>query len=163
LPLPVDTPFLKEGFMRINSSASPHVGPTGSGKVPKEFLSIVEAALAILKGSMRNDAACNSSFAGLSGGQTFKQFFDDPNVWMNYDPINDGKLWGWTQPSTFPKDIVVTRYALKAGRWSVAATIVHELAHLNGAPGGASKAAELRVKACHLQSSKGPYDPAVQG
>jgi hypothetical protein len=149
--------------MRINCSTFPHAGPTKSGKVPGDLLPTLNAALAILKRSMRNDSACNSSFVGLSGGLPFKHFFDDPNVWINFDPVDDGKLWGWTMPSTFPKDIVVTRYALKAGRWSTAATIVHELAHLNGAPGGTSKAAELRVKACHLQSSKGPYDALVEG
>jgi hypothetical protein len=149
--------------MRINCSATPHVGPIKSGKVPEALLSTLKEALAILKRSMGNDSACNSSFTGLPGGLTFKHFFDDPEVWINYDPVDDGTLWGWTKPSSFPKDIVITRYALRAGRWSTAATIGHELAHLNGAPGGPSKAAELRVKACHLQSSKGPYDPFVEG
>ena len=33
-------------------------------------------------------------------------------------------------PTTFPKDIVISRFTIRMGRWSIAGTIIHELAHL---------------------------------
>jgi len=99
----------------------------------------------------------------LPVGKTFKDLFDDPRIWINYDSTNNGNLWGWTVPGTHPRDLVVSRFALGMGIWSTAATIVHEMAHLNGAPGGASHAAEHTVRACRMRSRAGPYDPHVIG
>ena len=36
--------------------------------------------------------------------------------------------------------------------WTVAATLIHELAHTNGAPGGNSHAAEATLSQCLLRS-----------
>jgi hypothetical protein len=99
----------------------------------------------------------------LDGRASFQMLFDDPANWINYDPSNNGLDWGWTLPRSAPNDIVITCYALRMGVWTAAATIVHELAHLSGAPGGNSQGAELRVRACKLQSKYGPYDPTVRG
>lgn len=150
-------------MISMNAGSGIHTGPPGSQSIPVEYLKTVERATTILMGNMRGHKKCNSAFGALSGGRTFRDMFDDHTIWINYDPDNGGKLWGWTMPSTHPRDIVITRYALRMGRWSTAATIVHELAHLNGAPGGASHAAELRVKECRMMSPNGPYDPGVSG
>ena len=99
----------------------------------------------------------------MPGGKDFQTLFDDHTIWINYDATNNGQLWGWTMPNAHPRDIVVAQFALRMGRWSTAATTVHELAHLNGAPGGASHAAEHTVKACRMSSPAGPYDPGVIG
>jgi len=44
--------------------------------------------------------------------------------------------------------------------WEVAATIVHEFAHIAGAPGGTSKSAEKSVKMCGFNLQ---YDKNIQG
>jgi hypothetical protein len=150
-------------MMSINAGSGIHTGPPGSSPVPVEYLDTLNQAMTILLNGMREHAGCNSSFASQSGGRTFQSMFDDHTIWINYDPDNGGRLWGWTMPPTYPRDIVICRYALRMGRWSAAATIVHELAHLNGAPGGASHAAEQRVRECRMMSPNGPYDPHVTG
>jgi hypothetical protein len=150
-------------MVSIHTTLAVHAGPPGSGSVPAEYLETVKRGLAILARDMRLDARCNASFSRLHARRSFKTLFDDARIWINYDPVNNGADWGWTSPRLFPHDLVITRFALRMGRWSTAATIVHELAHLNGAPGHRSKAAELRVMQCHMQSKSGPYDPTVEG
>jgi hypothetical protein len=57
---------------------------------------------------------------------------------------------------------VISQFTIRMGRWSIAGTIVHELAHLNGADGH-SHAAEETLKYCGLQSPLGPYNPHIRG
>ena len=110
---------------------------------------------------MRGNKSCNDHFSSLPGGRDCRSLIDDHTIWIYYDP-SDG--YGWCVPSTLPNDIVVCRYALAMGRWSVAATIFHELAHLNGAPGGEGilmstlekHSAEFSVRKCRMMSGKGP-------
>ena len=147
--------------MMTNAGSSIHVAPPGAGPVPARHLDTLNRALDILRSRMRDHGRCNDSFSNLAGGRTFKDMFDDSTIWINYDPNNNS--FGWVIPGTYPNDIVVGEFAFKMGRWSVAATIVHEAAHLNGAPGGASHAAELRVRECKMMSPNGPYDPTITG
>lgn len=49
------------------------------------------------------------------------------------------------------------------GRIVLDLRIIHELAHLNGAPGDESHEAELRVLECGLHSPNGPYNPDTRG
>jgi hypothetical protein len=147
----------------ICNSTNVHVHPSGSTFVPDEYLNTISRAFAVLQKGMHNAKACNDEFKTLPGGRSFGDLLDDHRIWINYDPLNNGALWGWTMPVTHPLDLVITRYALRMGLWSTAATIVHELAHLNGAPGGASHSAEHTVRACGMRSPGGPYDPNVVG
>jgi hypothetical protein len=146
-----------------NAGSGIHVGPPGSSPVPSEYLEVLQRAVQILLSGMRGDKSCNDHFSSLPGGRDFRSLIDDHTIWVSYDPSNTGS-W-WCIPSTHPNDIVVCRYAFAMGRWSVAATICHELAHLNGAPGGegiprstaGKHAAELSVRKCRMMSGSGPY------
>jgi len=100
-----------------------------------------------------------TSFNRLPGGRTL-QSMAVSSIWINYDA--SGGSWGWTMPSAFPDDIVITGYTCRMGRWSLLGTFVHELAHLNGAD-GFSHAAEETLRGCGLQSPRGPYDPSIRG
>jgi len=147
----------------ISEKDDGHVGPAGSISVPDEYVQTINDALELLAREMHDWMPCNSEFESLPGGRSFSDLLDDDRIWINYDPTNDGKLWGWTIPADSPNDLVITKYALRMGYWSTAATIVHELAHLDGAPGGNSKAAEHTVGTCRMKSKVGPYDPNVVG
>lgn len=147
----------------ICNSTNSHVNPAGSTFVPDKYLDTISRALAVLQKGMRDGKACNDEFKLLPGGRSFKDLLDDHKIWINYDPTNNASLWGWTMPVAHPDDLVVTQYTLRVGLWSTAATIVHELAHLNGAPGGTSHSAEHTVRACGMRSPGGPYDPNVVG
>ncbi len=68
---------------------------------------------------------------------------------------------------------VTLSYAAVSSQWIMLATLVHELAHINGAPGGASKQAEDALLACGLgrriefatgtDDPKTPYNPGISG
>ena len=147
----------------ISNRTNGHVGPAGSSFIPDEYLKTISHAFKVLLNEMHDAKACNDEFRSQPGGRAFKDMLDDASIWINYDSTNNGALWGWTIPPSFPNDLVITKYALGMGHWSTAATIVHELAHLNGAPGGSSHSAEHTVKACRMRSRRGPYDSHVVG
>jgi hypothetical protein len=99
----------------------------------------------------------------LPGGRTFRELWLDPTIWINFDPqttfaIYGGKAFG------YPQNITITAYALGRGRWMTAATLIHELAHANGAAGergGAHAAdAERVLRSCLLRDL---FDPATIG
>lgn len=144
--------------MRINKGK--HNGPRGSYAVPSQYHSVIDRAIALLQAQVAQHPC--TSFGQLPGGQSFQSLLAS-ELWINYDPSNKYGFWGWTSPATHPKDIVVSQYCCRMGRWSLVGTIVHEMAHLNGAPGGFSHAAEETLKGCGLQSPDGPYDPNVLG
>lgn len=58
----------------------------------------------------------------------------DPSVWISYDPREDGGVYGAT---TFAggREVTLTQFTLRRGHWTTAATLVHELAHVNGTDG----------------------------
>lgn len=149
-------------MLSINGDGICHPGPPGSHEVPEEYLPTIRRALHIIQTRIRGQARCDDIFRALPGGRTFTTVFDDPLTFVNYDPSNAAGDWGWTIPGTHPRDIVICQYAIRMGRWSTAGTIVHELAHLNGAD-GTSHAAEETLKYCRLNSAHGPYDPSIRG
>lgn len=101
---------------------------------------------------------------------------NDRTIWVNYDPSI--AFFGYTYSNN---DLWIGPMPFKVGKWSVLATIVHELAHINGAPG--SGAVCLASGTCHdaeravLEAGLGraseftsgvddpstPYDPNISG
>lgn len=100
---------------------------------------------------------CNSYFRKLPRSRSFNQIWRDPGVFVNYSP--SGSFFGAAHSNG--KDLCVTKWCIENhNRWVIAATIVHELAHLGGAPGGASHDAERSVEKCGF----GPqYEPTIVG
>lgn len=113
-----------------------------------KILHTLKQALFILKHNIRGMRPCNKCFSALPGGRTFDDVFDDASVFISFDP--SGPDSGATD-SVGGKDITVGKREFRVGRWSVAATLVHEFAHVNGAPGGLSAAAETTLTCCGLR------------
>jgi hypothetical protein len=103
--------------------------------------------------------SCNGAFAKLPGHQDFAAVWRDPGVWVSFNPNPDEGIFG----ITFKKDIAIAANVFKFAdpvRW-IAATLVHELAHVNGAPGGMdSKAAEATLPPCGFDDK---FNPATVG
>ena len=103
--------------------------------------------------------SCNGAFAKLPGRRDFASVWRDPGVFVSFNPNTDPGLFG----ITFRKDIAIASRVFKfpdAVRW-IAATLVHELAHINGAPGGMdSKAAEATLPPCGFDDK---FNPATVG
>ena len=116
---------------------------------------VVERALWILKHNVKGMKPCNDCFKKLPGGRTFDDILDDPDVYIHYDPNNGGQFYG----STIGKDVTVSEYSIRMGRWTVAATLVHEFAHVNGAS-GSTHDAEATLPCCGMQ---GLYNRTIIG
>lgn len=98
---------------------------------------------------------CNGYFKRLPKGRSFDDVWDDASIWINYDPRFTGNFYGAT--SATDTDITIYEDAFRRGYWWVAGTIVHELAHTNGAS-AATIAAETALKFCGLGAM---FDPGA--
>lgn len=124
----------------------------------------------------QHNPAANRYFRSLPRGRSFTSLVSDSGIWINY--FNDPDVYGFTYSNS---NLWLSDAAFEGGRWMVLATIVHELAHINGAIGGASlcsnystpcHAAERAVLECGLGSKsersgqdvrRTPYDPGIMG
>jgi hypothetical protein len=119
-----------------------------SGGAPRATLT--RAMAIIQKNIFGKINSCNSYFANLPGGSTFDALWSDPNLWLNWDPRPNPGFYGATAGSR-RKEITISNFALNRGTWVTVATIVHEMAHVNGAPGAPSMAAENALTPCGLK------------
>ena len=110
------------------------------------ILDTLNRALFILKHNIKGMRPCNDCFKRLPGGRTFQEVFDDATIFISFDP--SGPNSGVTD-AVGGKEITVSASEFRVGRWSVAATLVHEFAHTNGAS-GATMDAENTLNCCGL-------------
>lgn len=75
----------------------------------------------------------------------------DDTVWINYESRTDRGWYGITI-RVGGKDISISQLAFNKGRWWVAGTLVHELAHVNGAPLATAQADEVLLS-CGLKNA----------
>jgi len=148
---------------RINTSSSGHAGPVKV--VTRKYfpytnaeshnLALLRRAMNIIDTRIKGHAPCDVAFKALPGGRSFADIWSDTSIWINYDPDHRPGYYG----ASFIKDVTIAKYAFSKGYWVVAATLIHELAHVNGA-GIHDTKAEDTLKACLL---KDLYDPKVIG
>jgi len=113
--------------------------------------------------------SANSYFRGLPNGHSLTELLNDGSLWVNYDPVTTA--FGLTNHGF--REIAIGESAFRVGKWTVLATLIHELAHINGAPGGSDTRAEGAVLACRLgrlserlagvDDPSTPYDPGIGG
>ena len=118
----------------------------------------------------KNLPRADTYFRSLPDGRSLSELLADSGIWINYSPTMPH--FGETN-AVSGKEIAISERSFRIGRWTVLATLVHELAHSNGADGEPSKAAEEAVLACGMgnQSEKRsgkddpftPYDPTITG
>lgn len=92
---------------------------------------VITDAVFILEHNVRGMRPCNNCFTRLPNGRTFDNLLNDNSIFVCHFPNAPGQLFG----ATLGNDITITDFSIRMGRWTVAATLVHELAHVNGAPG----------------------------
>jgi hypothetical protein len=133
-------------MLNINIPGSGHVGPTDEKEgylflpyTDEASLAILQKAIAIIQdvtlGNKKNASACNTVFERLPAGRSFNSLWNDRRIWINYDPINDAGRYGATisVDAITGADITISAFAFAIGEMQVAATLIHELAHVNGA------------------------------
>ena len=153
--------------MNVGDHVSPHAGWVA---VPAHLRVSVnwsrKRANAIAKGMPSADRY----FSTLPGGRTLRALLNDASIWINYGPSLTA--FG-AQSVAHSNEIAIGPGAFRIGRWTVLATLIHELAHVNGAPGGADRRAEEALLRCGLgkwsEHKTGrddpftPYDPTISG
>jgi hypothetical protein len=111
-------------------------------------LGTIQHAVRIIQNNIyKKNVSCNKRFKTLTKGRSFDEVWSDKSIWINYDPRNAGYFGATSAADT---DITVCDFAFKKGVWSVVATIVHELAHTNGAGPAPSMDAEDSLNFCGL-------------
>jgi hypothetical protein len=138
---------------------APAPDPDGTTWAPysnPKFKHILNQALFILRHNIRGMRPCSNCFSALPGGRTFADVFDDPTVFISLDL--SGPNSGVTD-SVGGKEITISISEFRVGRWSVAATLVHELAHVNGAD-TVTGDAENTLNCCGL---RGHFRPGAIG
>jgi hypothetical protein len=118
-----------------------------------------------------NVRTANPYYRGLPGGRSLKELLDDNSIWINYHAT--APELGITNFAG-GKEIAIAETSFRRGRWMVLASLVHELAHVNGVRGRLTpQAAELAVLACGMgrrseftssvDDPSTPYDPTISG
>jgi len=110
-------------------------------------------------------------FRSLPGGRSLTDLLNDRSIWINYHAtLGD---WGITNFAG-GSEMAISEVACRSGRWSVLATLIHELAHVDGVVGRVSpRAAEDALIHCGLgkqrerdtgvDDPKTPFDPNILG
>ena len=112
-------------------------------------------------------------FRGITAGaRTLTALLADRNIWISFHPtlVDLGVTPG---AAGFATECAIGPAAFRGGRWAVLATLIHELAHCNGAPGGGSTVAEDALPHCALgtwaelrsgiDNPATPYQPGLGG
>ena len=144
----------------INEPAAAHVAPVPNSGwewhpfSDKHEVHVIKQAIWIIENRIRGFRPCNKAFQKLPGGRTFDDVWNDASVWISRDPGNQQGRFG----ATLGNEVTITRFSLRMGRWTTAATLVHELAHVNGA--GAGHEAEGTLLSCLLTNL---HDASIMG
>ena len=153
--------------MNIGDHVSPHPGWVS---VPSEYRGQVSWARTKAKAVAKGMPDADRYFRTLPGGRSLTALLGDRSIWINYGPTMT-EFGANSVPH--PHEIAIGRLAFRIGRWTVLATLIHELAHVNGAPGGADRRAEEALLRCGLgnwseyrtgrDDPHTPYDPTISG
>lgn len=117
----------------------------------------------------REIVSADEYFRTLPLGRSLTDLLNDGSLWVNFDPV----MTEFGRTNTVHREIAIGKSAFRIGRWTVLATLVHELAHIDGAPGGNDRRAEEALLHCGLgkRSEKSsnkddpwtPYNPGIEG
>jgi hypothetical protein len=133
----------------LNLPGSGHAGPVpAAGWQWQPFANLtyqhrVQAAVNVINSRVIGYGPCNAAFRALPGGRTFAQIWADPAIWISFDPNGTVGRFGATQGN----EVTLSQYTCRMGRWTLVATLIHELAHVNGAD-GVSHDAEATLQKC---------------
>lgn len=156
-------------FLPYQTSGSTDPHSLGGETVWGQRIRRLREAIHHIVHTIANYAPANARFSGLPRGRTLAQLITDrPDIIICLDPANFTVLAAApivtaAHPSAAEMRLSLTGLCFhrrRASGRSVEATILHELAHLNGAPGGSSTSAEGVL----LRSRMGDqFDSHVQG
>lgn len=154
--------------MSIQINIGDHKSPVRDFKpVPFKYQGATKWARARAKVIAANVKSADKYFRSL-GRRSLSELLADRRIWINYTELYVRGIRGEGS-----NEIGIGELAYVHGKEQVLATLIHELAHIAGAPGGDSRAAEDALLHCglgkksELETGKDdpstPYDPTARG
>ena len=152
----------------IQINIGDHKSPVVDFKpVPFKYQGATKWARARAKVIAANVKSADKYFKSL-GKRSLTELLADRTIWINYTEL---PIRGMRDARSY--EIGIGHLAYVRGKEVVLGTLIHELAHIAGAPGGYSRAAEDALIHCGLgkqseadhkiDDPKTPYDPDVRG
>ncbi|MET1415573.1 hypothetical protein ABVF61_25100 [Roseibium sp. HPY-6] len=109
---------------------------------------------------VKTNPNCDAYFCSLPGGRSLTNLINDRSIWVNFAPSIEAPRYG--KACLASGEIGIADRAFRMGKWTVLATLIHELACLNGASDrGGDSSAEEAVYFCGLGTSE-KHDCAVE-
>ncbi|MFC1642484.1 hypothetical protein ACFL5O_07330 [Myxococcota bacterium] len=152
--------------LNVGDHASPVAGYLA---IPPGYRADAQWARTRARAVARGRPSANVYFKTLPGGKSLSALLADNTIWVNYSV----SIGAYGEAVIGGRELAIGPSAFRMGRWTVLATLIHELAHINGAPGGVSRAAEQALVACGLGRASElrtgvddpdtPYDPSLSG
>lgn len=143
----------KRHFHPTNQGYNPHISRPfwpHRYRLDAYRVQLIQQALDWIRDNVVNSSStagtCNSAFSNLRGGRSFEEVWQSRNVWISCC-LCPGNLFGIATGN----DIAIAKDAYAQGWEAVAATIIHELAHVNGATVSTSDAEDTLLE-CGLES-----------
>lgn len=138
---------------------------------PSQYRTNLRWARRKAKSIAKNMASADIYFKGLSGRRSLTQLLVDNSIWINYHATIIH--YGETEFAlSAGNEIALSNKCCRMGRWTLLATLIHELAHTNGAD-GTTHDAELALIHCGLGKNsefttgvddpRTPYEPGITG
>ena len=157
-----------EKTVRIQINIGDHVSPeVGFVPIPAGHRAATRWARTHAKRIAQTRRGADTYFRTMPGGRSLTDLLKDSSIWVNYYAAgrNYGEAGG--------NEIGISPLSYRIGRWTVLGTLIHELAHVNGAPGRPSKQAEEALLHCGLgkrseqrtgvDDPSTPYNPGISG
>ena len=161
----INTPESKHGELRVVTKRGlvvewkPFLSNTDQDK--RRLAKIRDAVTMVSKLESQQNvyATCNMYFTKLARGKSLRELWASGDIFISCWPNSPRGEAGVTHSNN--KDITIGGWLLDTQTVSmVAATIIHEMAHVAGAPGGQSHLAERAVDKCGFHEE---YDPEYYG
>ncbi len=158
--------------MTIQINIGDHTSPVANFiPIPNRHRTSMRWARTKARWIARNKPSADVYFRTLPGGRSLTALLADGSIWVNYHATSTA--FGLTNHAG-GTEMAISESAFRIGRWTVLATMIHELAHVNGVRGAISPlAAERAVLECGLgrrsELTSGvddpwtPYDPTIRG
>lgn len=153
--------------MNVGDHVSPHPGWVA---LPAAHRPVVAWARKRARAIALGMPSADRYFSSLPNGRSLRNLLNDGAIWINFDPA---AVEFGANSIAHRNEIAIGPSAFRIGRWTVLATLIHELAHVDGAPGGADTRAEGALVHCGLGRSierargiddpETPYDPTISG
>jgi|SRR5271165_7386378 len=158
--------------MTIQINIGDHISSeVGYIPIPKKSVPDIRWARNKAQWITKNIPAADVYFRTLPGRRSLTALLADSTIWVNYHAtLRD---FGETNVAG-GREIAISSAAFRVGRWTVLATLIHELAHVNGVRGAVDPVgAERAVLACGLgkrselttgiDDPRTPYNPNIRG